>query len=371
MVGTRRRSDGWAPFVGFVLAYVLCASAHAAVSVAAPPRGFEQPAATQAEARANEWARAAQGRVSEVFSTRDADGYYETLAVIEVEGALRSDLVIEPERALIEVFGEVLGPNVPPATASVELDDEGRPGAIHGRFDGEAGETWFVALASNGPAHALVILAVQTDEVSLYERSFATIVDELEGTAPPLASFRLARWRIGAASGWLMFAALAWLVVARMRNGDTAMERARLVAAACVAVAVAVFALAWFALERSADALALLGLSRGWVAAEAALGGIAAAIVVIIAGAIRNPQTQRIQSAPADGVYGRGRPPLPLRRTPPPMDIVPARIDGPSTLAPANDPPRTETTVRSYPPPPPKATETTVRSHPPPPPTRR
>ena len=34
-------------------------------------------------------------------------------------------------------------------------------------------------------------------------------------------------------------------------------------------VAVAVFALAWFALERSADALALLGLSQGWVAADA------------------------------------------------------------------------------------------------------
>src|SRR5688572_33383787 len=107
MVGTRRRSDGWAPFVGFALAYLLCAPAHATVSVAAPPRGFVQPAATQAEARANEWASAADGRVSEVFSTRDADGYYETLAVIEVEGALRSDLVIEPERALIEVFGDV------------------------------------------------------------------------------------------------------------------------------------------------------------------------------------------------------------------------------------------------------------------------
>ena len=369
----QRRADVWAPIVGFVLAYLLCASAQATVSVAAPPRGFVQPAARQAEARANDWAAVVDGRVAEVFSTEDADGYYETLAVIEVPGPLRSDLVIEPERALLDVFDEVLGPNEPPATASVELDDEGRPGAIHGRFDGEGGETWFVALASSGPSHALVIMAVQTDEVSLYERSFATIVDELEGTAPPLASFRLARWRIGAASGWLMFGALAWLVVARMRNGDTAMERARLVAVACVAVAVAVFALAWFALEPSSDALALLGLSRGWVAAEAALGGIVAAIVVLIAGAIRNPGTARIQSAPEGGVYGRGRPPLPLRRTPPPMDIVPARIDGPSTLAPASDPPPTETTVRSYPPPPPKpqATETTVRSSPPPPPTRR
>jgi hypothetical protein len=200
-------------------------------------------------------------------------------------------------------------------------------------------------------------MAVQSDETTLYEHGFDGVVAELEGLTPPLSPFSIGRWRIGALGSWVTFAAIAWMVVALLRGDDTVRERGRWVAAACAVAAVVVFAIAWVALAGSADALALAGLGRGWVAAEAALAGMAGAAVVLVVASIRATQTQRIQSAPPGGAYGRLQQPL-VRPTPPPREIIHARIDGPSTLAPADEvivtqPGPVETTVRSYPPPPP------------------
>ncbi len=362
--GHARRS---APVIGAIALYALSATAAAAVSVTAVPRGFVEPASAEARARADAWADAAGGRATQVFSTDDPDGWSETLAVIEVGGALPHDAVTDPEGSLLAAFGE-LGRTEPPRQATIDGDDSGAPPVIRGRFDSDDGETWFVALASGGPTHALVIMAVQTDEASLYASRFDDVVARLDGAAPPVSAFRIARWRIGSASAWLMFAALAWLVIARVRNEDDAGERSRWVAGSCAFAAVAAFAIAYLLLERSADALTLAGFSRGWVATEAALGGIGAAIVSLLVGKIRHAQTRRIQSAPVGGVYGRRL--APPRPTPPPRDIVPARVDGPSRLTPAEEVQTpTEVSVRSRPPPPPR-TETTVRSHPPPPPRR-
>jgi hypothetical protein len=171
----------------------------------------------------------------------------------------------------------------------------------------------------------------------MYERTFDDVVAGIAGTAPPIARFNVTKWRIAGFAGWTIFALLAWALVWRRGEGTAnATETSRRVAAVCTIAAFVVLIAAWIALGPMDPELSLAGLSREWAAAEVFLLGVFATCVALLVGAIRSAQVKPIQSAPDGGAFGRLRNQA-VRAAPPHADVVPARVDGPSTLAAADE----------------------------------
>ena len=321
----------------WVAMWLIASLAHAAVTLERVPGGFEV-ASDFAGERANGWAAAAGGAVKQVYSTADEDEHLEVLAFIELPTPIPDNASAEPGAAMLASAGSMLGQTDPPPDAAASFDDDGNLAVLTGRWeDGESGETYFVAMASGGPTHAMVVLAVRSDEALIYERGFNDVVAGITGTAPPISRFNIAKWRITGLIGWILFTALAWVVVWRLGDGrSTAAEQSRRVAATCTIAAFVVLAVAYAALGGRDVELGLAQLSREWAAAEVFLFGVAAAGIVLVIGMIRSAQVKPVQSAPDGGAFGRLRNQA-VRAAPKPAQVVPAGVDGPSTLTPADE----------------------------------
>ena len=330
----RRLLIAWCAWAAVCL---VASIAHATVTVDRVPGGFAE-AGDYGMARADGWAAASGGSARQVFSTADEDEYLEVLALIELPEPIPENASADPGGTMLASAGTMLGQTDPPPDATARFDDDGNLAVITGRWeDSESGETYFVAMASGGPTHGVVVLAVRTEEALIYERGFDDVVAGITGTAPPIARFNIKKWRITGLIGWILFTALAWVVVWRLGEGQsTAGEQSRRVAATCTIAAFVVLVVAYVVLGGKDVELSLAELSREWAAAEVFLFGVAAAGIALVIGTIRSAQVKPVQSAPDGGAFGRLRNQA-VRGVAKPAEVVPAGVDGPSTLSPADE----------------------------------
>lgn len=310
----------------------------AAVRLPGPPGGWED-GAPAARSRADRWADAVEGRVLEVYGPGTTDEFEETLALIEVEGGLWPDAAAVPEQALIRQAAPALGVEEAPEEVDVVEPRGSGPRMVVGRWEHE-GTTYRVALASSGPTHALLVLAVASDEDILYAPVFEEALGTLKGLAPPVEAFPHRGWRVGGFIGWAIFTALAWVVVAwRSEPSISALQHGRRVAFVCAVAALLATLAVYASLGDHQTQLLVAGLTREWIAAELALLGLGAALVAMAVAAALHGRQRPVQSAPSAGIFAdRGRP-LQMPLVDPegvgrhePRSRRPAHPDGPSQL---------------------------------------
>lgn len=275
-------------------------NAQAAVEIAGPPAGWDSGASNDASYRADDWAKATGGRVTDLYSTRASDGFSETLAVLALSGAMRADAELEPESTLEEAVGALFDSD--PESVGVREADSGAP-IITGVWD-EADITYEVAVVSAGPNRAAIILAVRSAERSLYAQVFDDIVETVTGASAPVIPFDIGRWRGGMAIGWLVTLVLAWLLMAGTALGrDGAGTVGRSVAALAIFLAVVAAAVVYVYLANAEASLHLANMSRAQVAVEVAGAGILVALVAWFFGALRDSTVKRVASAPSGGTF--------------------------------------------------------------------
>ena len=300
----------------------LSGPALAAAHLASAPGGWDTASAQdEARTRARSWGDALGAEVIEVYAAPGQDDYQETLALLELPGALPADAT--PASALSSVLTPIgEGMSEPTQVATVPHGDDVPP-VIRGRFEAE-GTAYHVALASAHDARALLILSVRADEESLYERVFDESIEALRGLAAPLELFPRRAWGIGLVLGWMAFTIAAWLGVKMSSPSTPPLGRGRRVGAICVLASVLAAVIAWFALGSSTQILARVGLSREWLVAELSLLGLGAALTAWVVAAAMQARTRPVRSAPAGGAFaernrpGSGPPGQPMPSTTPP-----------------------------------------------------
>lgn len=273
--------------------------ARAEVRVSNGPAGWDEIDRASSE-RAQAWAKAVNGRVVQAFATRTDDGFYETLAIVDIAGALEGTALIDPEVALASSTGDLFGDT--PSRTRV-LDPLSEAPVMIGRYDAD-GMTHDVAVVSAGARRALVILAVRTSEQTLYAQVFEDALANLRGMTAPVVPFDHARWRWMVLLGGILMAVVAWLVLSRTSFGvDGSRDVGRAVGITSLLLGVLAAAIAYGSLSDAQSELALAGLDRAVLAAEVALMGVLAGGVSFALGIVRDDSVRRIESAPAGGSF--------------------------------------------------------------------
>lgn len=272
-----------------------------------PPAGWVTSAHADQSAlvRANSWSERSGLRLLHVLATSDRDDFVETAALLTHDAPLAR---VELEQAsaardrLSSVVHEMIVSDVAPRTsgfAPVGLHPQ--PVFVAAYDVGET--TYHAASMPAGSQHVVLLVAYKTGERALYELQFDALLGGVEGVSTPVVPFARKLWRWGTVLGWVLLAALTFLVamLSADRRGDyrTAGDRAAL---GMVVLIAAVMSVAWWALDRDESALVASGTSATSVAIEIAIvGAIVAGLMWTLTRLLG--REIRIESAPRDGAF--------------------------------------------------------------------
>jgi hypothetical protein len=297
-----------------------------------PPPGWDDGAAAddQARRRADAWADAWGADLRRVMSTRSADDFAETLAVLDVASPIPAEALagLEAGRTWLEPrVSAAFGATATLDPERLELRSRPQPGVAVLLARVRVGDRIArVAMAPHGARHLAVVLLVPEAEEVLHARAFDDVVAGLDGLAPPIAPFRLGLVRGAAWLAWLLVGgAFAFEWARRSLPLPGARVAGRQVAVALVLVALLVLVLAGSLLGDAAVELALAGSSPWGLALELGLGGAVAAGVVLGGTELWERRIGPVASAPQAGSFAISSP-VPQRRAASPLS---APVPGP------------------------------------------
>ncbi len=274
------------------------------------PTGWVQGAAAddRAHRRADAWAAAWGADVRGVMSTRSADDFVETLAVLDVAGPLPAETLAEVTTGrewLSARASAALGAaaTLEPDTAQLILQDEPGVAVLRAKFIvGE--EVAWVAAAPTGARHLMVVLLVPSAEEVLHAGVFEDALDDLEGLRAPIAPFAHGSARTIAYVLWFVVGgAFAVLWTRRSLPMPGARAAGRQVAGILVGTALLVSLVAGLLLDGSAVELSLAGTSPWGLGLQLGLGGLVTAAVVLAGTDLWERRLRPVASAPGVGSF--------------------------------------------------------------------
>lgn len=290
------------------------------------PAGWDRGSMVGAEtfADAESLAQRSGSVLVDVFAGPGEDGYVENVVVLEGDQPLAPSALRDVEKARATVMEWAQTWVDDPGEVEVSLVERGESGAIEASFESE-GVIWMLLIAPTGPTTGVVVVRGLADEVALYRRTFRDVLDNTDGTMPPVEPIKRERSRLIAIFGWLLGAGVAGAIGTATApvGGDLrhASRRAAIVLGIATAVVAAVLIFVFLA---KTDAVRAGGASPIGFSLELAGYGLVlagAALAVSIFG----PEPKRIQSAPAN---------VPRLPTAKPGELRPSTV--PSRLEPAD-----------------------------------
>jgi hypothetical protein len=315
------------------------ATAHAEVALRAPI-GWERDDDGEAARRVRRWLQGrSDARVLSVYTPGARDGFAETIALVEIDGAFGAGDAGEFAAALAGV------PGVDVAEPKREDFADGAP---------RTGATWEherlfyrADVVASDSTRTLLVQCALADEAALYGRTFTEVRDSLTGAAALRPSFDRRAWRTRVVlGGGLGIAAVFGVAMWRRPFGASARSIGRVVAGLCVVLAVVAALLTGRALADRSEELRTAGLVPGTLAAEVATWGLTAAVIVWLIGVWLARREAPVASAPLRGSFadrsGASMVSVPI------IPIVPKRAesgpvrrhpDGASRLDPVTVPP--------------------------------
>lgn len=277
-----------------------------------PPLGWDDGAAADERARrhAEAWAATWRADVRQVMSTRTADDFAETLAILDVAAPIPAEALTDLDagrRWLEPRVTAALGSTATLDPASLELRPRAEPGvAVLVARVQQDGRIARIAVAPNGARHLAVVLLVPRAEEVLHARVLDDVVDGLEGLRRPIAPLRRGLVRTLALVAWLVVGgalAFAWTRRSLPRPGARVAGRQAAAMLLVASVVVLVVSGAW--LGDAVVELALADSSPWGLSFEVASGGAIMAVLVLGGTELWERQLRPIASAPAAGSFAR------------------------------------------------------------------
>lgn len=288
--------------------WLLAAAGSAEAAPISTPSGWVGGDAAQPEARdrAEAWALAWKGTVRDVKSTRNADDFAETLALLDLTGPMPPEAMVDADGARPWVEQRVaaaLGASA--SLDSVEVIPASAPGVsiveARATVDGRVAR---LAFGPTGARHRAMVLMVPSAEEVLHTRAFDDAREALDDLRPPVLPFAHDLVRGLAMGLWLVGGVLLAVVWTRRSLPlPGARVAGRQVAGLLLGVAVLVMLVTGMGLADSAVELELSGTSPWTLAIELGLGGMAMAGLVALATELWARRLQPVASAPTDGSF--------------------------------------------------------------------